>query len=107
MTTPGKLTEIDHEQVWTALQLTHMPALAPFNAEKPFVVADHDDQRLIYVPHFRPKDARALVRAVKQRPAVIVYTWQPDLVQARLRDANNLQIEPVPQSLARRFGMRI
>ena len=104
---PGNLTDIDHPQVWTALQLTHMPTLAPFEADKPFVIADDGDQRLIYVPHFRAKDAKRLAKAVKQAPSCIVYTWQPDLLKARLRHANNVQIEAVPQSLARRFGMRI
>jgi hypothetical protein len=40
-------------------------------------------------------------------PATIVYTWQPDLVKLRLRTAHNVQIEAVPEGLARRFGMRI
>jgi adenine-specific DNA-methyltransferase len=104
---PGKLTDIDHAQVWTALQLTHMPTLAPLDENKALAVADDGDQRLIYIPHFCAKDARALVKAVAQIPAAIVYTWQPDLVKARLRHANNVQVEAVPESLARRFGMRI
>jgi adenine-specific DNA-methyltransferase len=53
---PGRLTDIDHAQVWTALQLTHCPTLAPFEDGKPFVVADHNGDRLIYVPHFRARD---------------------------------------------------
>ncbi len=104
---PGMLTDIDHEQVWTALQLTHMPVLGRFDDEQPFVVADHDGQRLIYVPHFSVKQAKALAKAVKESPACIVYTWQPELVKSRLRDAVNLQIEAVPETLARRFGIRI
>ena len=60
-----------------------------------------------YVPHFRAKDGKALAKAVAGRPAVIVYTWQPDLIKARLRKANNVQVEPVPESLAIRFRMRM
>lgn len=104
---PGKLTDIDHEQVWTALQLTHMPTLGAFDASQPFAVADHEGQRLIYVPHLRSKGAKALAKLVTGSPACIVYTWQPELVKTRLRDAANVQIEAVPESLARRFGMRI
>jgi hypothetical protein len=84
-----------------------MPTLSPFDDGKAFVVADHDGQRLIYVPHLRSKDARALVKVVEGSPATIVYTWQPELAKTRLRDAKNLQIEAVPESLARRFGIRI
>lgn len=105
--TPGRLSEIDHAQVWTALQLTHMPTLTPFEEGERFVTSDHEDQRLIYVPHFRAKDARALKKAVTGELATILYTWQPDLVRARLKEADNVQVEPVPESLARRFGMRM
>ena len=104
---PGKLMDIDHAHVWTALQLTHMPTLAPLDEGQPFAVADHDDQRLIYVPHFRAKDAQPLAKAVAGSPATIVYTWQPDLVKTRLRQAENVQVEAVPECLVRRFGMRI
>ena len=103
----GKLTDIDHAQVWTALQLTHMPTLSPFDDTTAFVVADHDGQRLIYVPHLRSKDARGLAKAVAESPATIVYTWQPELARRRLANASNVQIEAVPESLARRFGIRI
>ncbi len=103
---PGRLTEIDHAQVWTALQLTHCPAVGPYE-ERPVLVADGDDARLIYVPHFRARNAPALAKAVRESTAAIVYTWQPDLVKQRLGDAENVQVEAVPESLARRFGMRI
>ncbi|MCE9608146.1 MAG: site-specific DNA-methyltransferase [Planctomycetia bacterium] len=104
---PGRLTEIEHAQVWTALQLTHMPTITEFEEALPFVSAAHDDQQLIYVPHFRAKDAKALAKAVGRLPACIVYTWQPDAVKSRLKEADNVQVEAVPESLARRFGMRI
>jgi len=50
---------------------------------------------------------RALTKAVAGSPATIIYTWQPELAKTRLREANNAQTEAVPESLARRFGMRI
>jgi len=102
----GKLTEIDHPQVWTALQLTHGPTLTAFD-DKPILHTDYDDQRLIYVPHFRARDGRTLVKTVRQSAVCIVYTWQPDLVKQRLRTEQNVQVEAVPESLARRFGVRI
>ena len=48
-----------------------------------------------------------MAKAVADSPATIVYTWQPELVKSRLLEANNVQIEAVPESLARRFGVRI
>ncbi len=103
---PGKLMEIDHAQVWTALQLTHVETLTEY-CDKPVLQAGDEEQLLIYVPHFKAKDARALRAAVGRACAAIVYTWQPELVRQRLREYSNVQIETIPESLARRFGMRI
>ncbi len=104
---PGRLTDIDHAQVWTALQLTHMPTIRPFDEGQCFAVADHDRQRLIYVPHVTSRDMHKLAKIAAGSPATIIYTWQPELVISKLKDATNVQVEPVPESLARRFGMRI
>ncbi len=104
---PGELTEIDHEQVWIALQLTHMPTIVPLDEKQSILIADHDEQRLIYLPHFRAKDLAALRKAVAGSPANIIYTWQPELIKSRLRTVTNVQIEAVPESLARRFGLRL
>jgi adenine-specific DNA-methyltransferase len=102
---PGRLTQIDHPQVWTALQLTHCPALLPYE-DKPVLHADNEEQRLVYLPHYRAKDARCLLKIVRGSPAVIVYTWQPELLKQRLRLEQHVQVEAVPEALARRFGIR-
>ena len=104
---PGNITDVDHEQVWIALQLTHMPSVTPFDDGAKFMVADHDGQRLIYVPHLKARGSQALQDAALDSPSTIVYTWQPELVRQRLVTATNTQIEPVPESLAQRFGLRI
>lgn len=107
----GQLTDIEHEQVWTALQLTHCPTLLPYNEEARFAVADADDdgleRRLIYVPLWRAKDTPAIKKAAGEKPATILYTWQPETARKKLAALPNLHIEPVPESLARRFGIRL
>jgi adenine-specific DNA-methyltransferase len=104
---PGNITDVDHEQVWIALQLTHMPAIKPFDESQKFMIADHDGTRLIYVPHLKARGSQVLLDAALDSPSTIVYTWQPELVSQRLMSAANTQIEPVPESLAQRFGLRI
>jgi len=71
------------------------------------MVADHDGQRLIYIPHLKARGSQVLLDAALASPATIVYTWQPEMVRQRLVTATNTQIEPVPESLAQRFGLRI
>lgn len=100
----GKLVEIDHAQVWTALQLIHRETLAPF-ADAPFLWAGDEEEGLVYVPRFRPKDAAALRKRVKESAAVILYSWQPETVRQHVR-ALHVQHEPIPESLARRFGLK-
>jgi adenine-specific DNA-methyltransferase len=104
---PGNITDVDHEQVWIALQLTHMPEITPFDESQKFMMADHEGTRLIYLPHLKARGSQALLEAAIDSPSTIVYTWQPELVRQRLASATNAQIEPVPESLAQRFGLRI
>jgi hypothetical protein len=84
-----------------------MPQMLAVDENTCIGVADHEEQRLIYVPHFLSRDARPLVKLVKERPSVIVYTWQMDYVRTKLRDCRNVQVEAIPEALARRFGIRI
>ncbi len=102
----GRLMEIDHAQVWTALQLIHCETLREY-AEEPILHSGDAEQLLIYVPRFQKNHAAALRKAVKESTAVIVYTWQPEVVRQTLRNQLHVQIEPVPESLARKFGMRV
>ena len=104
---PSLLTEIDHEQVWIALQLTHLDSISPLDESVPIAVTENEDVRLIYIPHFRAKHMKQLRQAIKDVASCIVYTWQPALVGSKINDAVNVQIEAVPESLARRFGIRM
>ncbi len=104
---PGNLTDVEHEQIWIALQLTHMPSIVPFDEDQKFMVADHDGLRLIYVPHLKARGSQALLESALDSPSTIVYTWQPELVSQKLMTATNTQVEAVPEILAQRFGLRI
>jgi adenine-specific DNA-methyltransferase len=100
---PGKLMDIDHGQVWTALQLLHVERVTEYRDEA-IVQAGDDEQLLVYVPHFKAKDVRTLKAAVESSRAVVVYSWQPELIRQRLREYAHVQVEALPESLARRFG---
>ena len=101
---PGRLLEIDHAQVWTALQLIHCEVLAPY-AATPFLWAGDEEQGLLYVPRFRREDAPALRKQVGQSAAVILYSWQPETLRQHV-SAVHVQHAPIPESLARRFGLK-
>ncbi len=99
----GSLLEIEHSQVWTALQLAHRDTLTPFN-EAPYLWAGDESEAICYVPRFRQADAPALRRAVQASSAVTLYSWQPQLVQQQV-PAPHVTHLPIPETLALRFGL--
>ena len=100
----GRLLDIEHEQVWTALQMIHGETLAPF-ASAGFLWSGDAESALIYVPRFTAALLPDLRKAIAGCAAVMLYSWQPETLQQHLR-ASHVQHEAIPESLARRFGMK-
>lgn len=101
---PGRLTEMDHAQVWIALQFIHCETLIQYQ-ESPCVKAGDEEQALLYVPSFDRKDLVTIQKAVDASRAVILYSWQPELLRQQVR-GDHIQFEHIPESLARRFGLK-
>ena len=63
----GQMLDIEHEQVWTALQLIHRETLTPYErsadtpVSAPFLIAGDEQSVLIYVPRF----TKAMVPALR------------------------------------------
>ena len=98
------ILDIEHDQVWTALQLIHRPTLRPY-ADQPFLIAEDEEGALIYVPSFEKELIPSLREAVNRHASVIVYSWQPGLLRQHLR-SSHVQHEAIPESLLRRFGLK-
>jgi adenine-specific DNA-methyltransferase len=101
---PSRLLEIDHAQVWTALQLMHGETLLPYS-DAPFLWASDGEEAVAYIPRFRREDAPALRKKIKEAGAVTLYSWQPQAVKQHIR-AGHVVHRPIPEELARRFGFR-
>jgi len=104
---PSAILDIEHDQVWTALQLIHRPTLTPY-ASQPFLVAEgaeDEEGALIYVPSFEKELIPSLREAVNRHASVIVYSWQPGLLRQHLRSPH-VQHEAIPEALLRRFGLK-
>jgi len=101
---PGRLLDIEHAQVWTALQMIHRDTLAPFEPDG-FSWAGDGESALAYVPRFSAALLPALREAVADCAAVTLYSWQPETLRQHIRAAH-VQHEAIPESLARRFGMK-
>jgi adenine-specific DNA-methyltransferase len=101
---PGRLLDIEHAQVWTALQMIHRDTLAPFEPDG-FSWAGDGESALAYVPRFSAAILSALRKAVAGCAAVTLYSWQPETLRQHIRAAH-VQHEAIPESLARRFGLK-
>ena len=99
-----RLTRIQHEQVWLALQMIHRESMSPFK-RGPFCWAGDESTALMYVPRFREEDLPAIRKQARQSGRVLLYSWEPSTF-ARHLSAKNIHLEPIPESLARRFGQR-
>ena len=84
--------------------MIHRDTLEPFTSAD-FLRAGDDESALIYVPRFTTALVPALRKAVKESAAVVLYSWQPETLQQHIR-ASHVQHEAIPESLARRFGMK-
>lgn len=102
---PGRLLEIEHEQVWSALQMIHGETLRPWLASL-LQCSRTADAVLIYVPRFERALLPHLRRELADGTAAVIYSWQPELLRQHLR-ADHVQHEGIPESLARRFGMKV
>ena len=101
---PGRLLDIEHDQVWTALQMIHRETLTAYT-EADFLLTADDETALIYVPRFSKALVPALRKAVNEYSAAIIYSWQPEALRQHIR-AGHVQHEAIPESLARRFGLK-
>jgi adenine-specific DNA-methyltransferase len=102
----GQLLELDHSAVWTALQLRHLEAISPYDAEASFQWAEEGDSALCYVPRFRKEDLKALRQRVDAANTVVIYSWQPGMLRQHLRRPL-VTHEALPAGLSRPFGLRI
>ncbi len=101
----GELLDIPHDQVWTALQLIHRETLEPYEGQA-LHWRDDEDGALAYVERLTRGTAAELTRRARNVPAALIYTWQPGVVRARLAGLEHVQVEPIPRSLAARFGFK-
>jgi adenine-specific DNA-methyltransferase len=98
------LADIDHSQVWTALQLIHRQSFAPYNATRQLQESLHADGGLLYAATINDEAVSRIIGLAADSPHLTVYTWQPGLLRERMA-AQNITIEQIPQFLVSRFGV--
>lgn len=95
--------DIQHEQVWRALQLTHGVPLAAYEKGVPVQLAGNADDRLMYAPKLSETVLKEVARVAGMGGRLVVYSWQPGQIRQRV-EAPNVAFEKIPEFLVSRFG---
>ena len=102
----AELLEMKHAEIWTALQLAHRETLSPYKEDAPFLWAGDEESAVCYVPRFDRKLVAALRKQVKEAAAVILYSWQPQVLKQHIR-AGCVEHKHVSETLTRWFGFKL
>ena len=97
------LAEIDHAQIWTAVQLIHSQSFAPYDATRQLQESRHPEGGLLYAIAIFDAILARMGELAAGSPHLTIYTWQPGLLRERLT-LQNVTIEQIPQFLVNRFG---
>lgn len=98
------LSEIEHEQVWTALQLIHTETLTPFDAATPIQRTETENGVLLYVPKVSETVIGILEQAIHDAGTAVIYSWQPGWLNQHIED-ERASFQAIPQFLINRFGL--
>lgn len=95
--------DIQHEQVWRALQLIHRVPLTGYEKKAPVQLVGNADDRLMYVPKLSEVVLEEISRLAGLGGRLVVYSWQPGQVRQRV-SSPNVAFERIPEFLVSRFG---
>jgi adenine-specific DNA-methyltransferase len=94
---------IQHEAIWTALQLIHAESLSPYVADALIQQSALENSTVLYLPKINEAVLQVLNEAIGVTSTLVVYTWQPGLLRQHFED-DRLSFLPIPQFLVDRFG---
>lgn len=97
------LTDIDHPQVWIALQLIHRQYFAPFVEAAPLQESLTPQGGLVYATQVSDDIVAHILALAAAVPHLTIYTWQPGLLRGRI-NLEGVTIEQIPHYLVSRFG---
>lgn len=94
---------IQHDQVWTALQLIHVGAVNGYDKSATIQTLVSENAVVIYAPTTSDAVIEMIEAAIHDARQATIYSWQPALLEQRIEDMR-VSFEPIPQYLVNRFG---
>lgn len=96
-------SKIQHEQIWTAIQLIHTGSVSAYLKKETVQKASTERGIVLYVPKISESIVERLLTEIQHVAQATIYSWQPALLEQRIEDAR-VSFEPIPQYLVNRFG---
>lgn len=96
--------DMQHDQIWYALQLIHAGSIRPYDAIAGLQRADDGQDAIVYLPYLDEgliEDVEKILDSGLR--SVTVYSWQPGQLRQRIH-ATNASFETIPQHLIDRFA---
>ena len=96
-------TTIQHDAIWTALQLIHADCFSPYQADALLQQLVLDNRRVVYLPKNTQDTLLTLQNLLSNEATVVAYSWQPGQLRQHIED-ERLSVLPIPQFLVDRFS---
>lgn len=96
--------DIQHDQIWYALQLIHAREIAPFTPSQSYQALETEVSVVMYIPTLNTDtnhQAQEFINAA--RKPTVIYTWQPGILSQDIY-SERVSIEKIPDYLVNRFG---
>jgi adenine-specific DNA-methyltransferase len=97
------LSDIEHSQIWIALQLIHGTTLTAFNPDSSVQQLHTAEMQVMYLCTLTEQELIAVTDCLQTLQAVTVYSWQATLLAQHIED-KNLTCKPIPKFLIDRFS---
>jgi len=100
--------DIQHDQVWYALQMIHRQGVLPFSTGETTQVMETEEARMVYLASTDKASLETLKAMVTTTPKpTVIYAWESGLVTLALPDdLEHVEVRKIPAYLVERFGRR-
>lgn len=96
--------DIQHDQVWYALQLLHSQEVSPYISSQPYQLLESNSAAVVYVPSLDSGIKEQILEMANAAcKSTVIYTWQPGILAQEIY-GERICIEKIPDYLVDRFG---
>lgn len=96
-------SSIQHNAIWTALQLIHTETVSPFDSNALIQQLEHDNTTVLYLPKINEAVLKDMQTLIAKGSILVIYSWQPGLLRQHFED-DRISFLPIPQFLVDHFG---